>query len=524
MVLNLNVPALVEKPLIIAETRPHKITKLLNSLPVTNTSETALALQEELEILNRQKIAPDARSKALETYRPAIIELVDSLTTHFCNATLPLADQEKYDATLACALWTELAYGYKLVLLDQEAKLFKFGHSKLLTLSIQRTIDAIRRLHILHYQIYHSPPAGLWSELHQLYAFAAQRTLQDLDLESSDLLPLQAHNSISNAYKQTLLMHLVNPQHLSSKEIKQTSDYISRFADLAKIQAPGKIESSVGIFLITLNQDKPPAAHGKNSSKSDQENDLLLVTMDLARQVHNHIKLLQAGQSLLHTGLPDNANHPRYQDLLAYLLRHWGASPKRIFNRTKKNDGIELVSGLSALHSMLNGKTYSAAQSDATTDRSQVPQNTASTKPARWQVLNISAGGMALRKLPITDGNIRIGDLVGIKITPTSHWSVGTLRWASNHDHSQLDIGIQLIAPEAKPALARIVNQGELSPVLILPEIPSLKQATSLVAVPGTYSPARLLELEENGHISRIMITRLIERTNSFDRFHFSLL
>ncbi|MCB5188603.1 hypothetical protein LG200_11400 [Methylobacillus caricis] len=525
MILNLNVPALVEKPLIIAETRPHRIAKFLNSLPVTNAPETALALQEELEILNRQKISPDARSKALETYRPMVIEITDSLTTHFCNAALPLSEQEKSDAALACALWIELGYGYKLVLLDQEAKLFKFGHNKLLALSIQRAMDAIRRLNIIHYQTYHSPSTGIWTELHQLYQFAVLRSLQNIETEDQPILPGPGDSTISHVYKQALLISLIDPQHLSAKDIKQVNDYIKRFASLAQIQSPGTFDSSVGIFLISSNQDTPPVAHGKSKKKVDPDNDLLLITTDLARQVHNHIKLLQAGQNLLSTGLPEHANQPRYQDLLAYLLRHWGASPKRIFNRTAKNDGIELLIGLNSLHYAISGKAYQAPGSATAIPSSEKESATITTlKPSRWQVVNISAGGMALRKLPVTDCHIHIGDLVGVKITPSSHWSLASLRWASHHDNHQLEIGIQMISPDAKPAGARIVNQDDFVPVLLLPEIPALKQHASLIASPGTYSPARLMDLEENGTIQRIMVTRLVERSHHFDRFYFSVL
>jgi cyclic-di-GMP-binding protein len=45
-----------------------------------------------------------------------------------------------------------------------------------------------------------------------------------------------------------------------------------------------------------------------------------------------------------------------------------------------------------------------------------------------------------------------------------------------------------------------------------------------VITRPGVYAPARLLELDEQGTISRIMITKLVERTRSFERFQFSIL
>ncbi|HLD08731.1 MAG TPA: hypothetical protein VJB68_01640, partial [Methylophilaceae bacterium] len=111
-----------------------------------------------------------------------------------------------------------------------------------------------------------------------------------------------------------------------------------------------------------------------------------------------------------------------------------------------------------------------------------------------------------------------------VKNSGESHWSVGVLRWISNNEHQQLDIGTQLIAPEAKAAGARVPDQREFEPVLLLPGLPAIKQPSSVVSACGMYSPARVLELDEHGKISRIMLTRLVERTNSFERFQFSYL
>ncbi|MCB5190488.1 hypothetical protein LG198_07095 [Methylobacillus arboreus] len=511
MLLNLNVPALVDHPLIVAETRPSKITKFLNALPVTNLPETSQALQEELEILNRQKVTPDTRIKALETYRPAIISVTESLAAHYCSAPLPLPEQDKHYATLANTLWTELAYGYKIALLDLEAKLFKFGGAKPLALCLHRGLDALRMQIEIHYETYRAQPSSLWNELHQLYALATTRGLAELEVDD----PARKHKlAISHVYKQALLISLADPQHLSQRDIKLTCDYIARFAGLAQLQRPETVENPAAIFLISANGDKPPLPLGKRLRKIDEENDLFLLTMDLARQIHQHIKQSQLGPFPPEAGLPESANQPRYHDLLTYLLRQWGASPKRIYNRTPKNDGIELVIGLPALHAILYGKTL--PETDATPGKPP--------RSSRWQALNISAGGLALRKLPATEVHLHIGDLVGVRISHATHWAIGVLRWASHTENRHLDIGIQMLAPEAHSASTPITND-QTTPLLLLPEIPTLKQTPSLIGGPGSYSPAKIMDLvQEDGTSKRIMITRLIERTNQFDHFQFSAL
>lgn len=46
--------------------------------------------------------------------------------------------------------------------------------------------------------------------------------------------------------------------------------------------------------------------------------------MGLARLVHQHIQMLQAGKPAKNSGLPDNAGDLRYLDVLVYLIKHWG--------------------------------------------------------------------------------------------------------------------------------------------------------------------------------------------------------
>ena len=129
---------------------------------------------------------------------------------------------------------------------------------------------------------------------------------------------------------------------------------------------------------------------------------------------------------------------------------------------------------------------------------------------------------MALRKPVNAQDNIRVGDIVCVKEDKSTGWSVGVVRWATNDDQEYLDVGVQLIAPKAKA-----INISRVSPAihekgLLLAEVPVVKQPASIIAPSGTFGPARLLDIEEDGTIQRVMITKLIERTSRFERFGFS--
>lgn len=524
MPLSLKIPALVDKPLILAERRPQKITQFINSLPISNPLEAASVLLEEMQILNRQKVTPDIRMKTLEIYRPALTNITEMLAVQYCNAHLPLSQLAKKYAGAAESLWLELGYGYKLALVDQQNKLFSLGGTKSTALVVQRAIEAMGQLAMVYYQTYVTTPGSVWSDLHQLYLYAVQQSLQNIEV-ATGTSPNKS-TTVDLSYKQALLMVLADPQHLAPNDIKQVADYIARHAQHAQLQDLGLLENPAGIFLVSLDTDRPPIPYIKNAEQTDAGSDILLITIDLARLVHKHLQMLQSGN--LPSGLPENATDPRYQDMLAYLIKHWGASPKRIFNRTRKTNSVELGIGIATAHYFVNGEQPYVAPVEVN-DASEISASTSHTpgispqkfKPSRWQVLNISAGGMALRKFPQPEGNIRVGELLSVKDSGASHWSVGVLRWVNNNEH-QLEIGAQLIAPEAKAAGARASHQNKFEPVLILAGVPALKQPASIIAACGMYSPARMLDLDEDGKISRVMVTKLIERTNSFERFQYS--
>lgn len=518
MSLNLTVPALEEKPLIVAETRAQKVLEFLARLP-SEPSQASAVLHDEMEILNRQKISADHRLRALDLYREHIVRLAGNLADNYCNASLPLSRESKTQAAAAESLWLELSYGYKLALNDQLDQLFS-PSDKTISLTIYHAMESLRQLSMVYYETYFTVPGSIWRDWHQLYFHAAQESLHEVEL----LIDGQK-TSINLLYKQILLMALADPQHLAPQDMEQVADYIARFAHHTQLQGLGILENPAGIFVVALDSDKPPVPYIKNVEQTDDSTDILFITVDLARLVHQHLQMLQSGKTAKNTGLPENALDSKYPDMLVYLIKHWGVSPKRIYKRLKKSSRAQLGVGLMAAHYFINNEQH--YQQPGIPDESNLMEQPSVVRPAikasAWQIVNVSASGAALRKFPTVTAQVRIGELLGVKSEDDKHWSVAALRWAANNDQEQLDIGTQLLAPKAEAAGVRLANgSNPFEPALVLPAVAAINQAASIIAHCGAYAPARVLDLDQNGSISRIMITRLIERTRSFERFQFS--
>lgn len=512
MALKLHIPALKDKPIIIADTRPQKILQSLEHIHSETPLDIASHLHIELEILNRQKISPNQRLQALEAYRPLLTSTAQTLAEDYSNANLPLHDKAKLAAAATESLWLELGFGYKLALVDLQNQLIKLGSEKSSVQAIQRAMHAIAEHAMVYYQIYISPPEHIWSDLHQLYFCAVQLNIQHAKSDN----PADLGISIENTYKHALLMSLADPQHLSQKNIRLVAEYLLYQVQAAQISAVGPLSDTSGTFIISLKSNEPPVAYSKQKNAPDESSDILLNTMDLVRTIHTHLNSLQHNLLPADGSIPANAPRSDYIDLLTYLIKHWGVTFKRVFNRSHKNGEIELVAGIAAIHSMLGGahKGSYAENFEAHTP----------IMPSRWQILNISPTGMAIRRHPTAEKNIKIGGLLGVKIKDEEKWSIALVRWASCGTKERLDIGVQLIAPYAQHGIAKIDGREDDEQILLLPELPAVRQIATLVLPKGIFEPARQLTVIFNNESKRVLLTRMIERSQYFERVQYSVI
>jgi hypothetical protein len=513
MPLSLKLPSLDDNPILLAETRPHKIIEFIQKLPFGDPITAATDLIDELKILNSQKVAFANRLSTLEQYRPSAIQIFQDLIPHFSSASLPITKNEQAFADTAVQLWQEFAFGYKFALVDLQNKILNLGSSKATAQVVQRAIHALKEIALVHHLCYRSPPASLWAELHQLYFCALQQTAEKLTV--SDQLSNNNISSVNITYTHVLLMALSDPQHLANSDILKTDAYLSNVAGHAELRPLGLVENPAAVFLVALDSDKPPTPFAKNKEVPNDTTDILLITLNLARQIHQHIKSLQEGIVPKDGNLPVNALESHYEDLLSRLIRNFGKAPHRIFSRTKKSDGVELGIGLIATHNLIHegGSSFASGTSIS-----------GAIKPSRWQILNVSAGGYALRKFNSSQASARVGDVVAMKNSKSALWELAVLRWANINELNQLDVGLELISPNAIAITAKFESSAIEGEALLLPALSGLKQPASIIAARGFCKVGDTLNLNTDDKPRKIVIQKLVERTARFERYQYNLI
>lgn len=517
MPLMLNVPTPDPVEDLTVETRTKPLKEWLDNLPLANPAEAARNMSEELGALNRQKISLDTRLKLLELYRSTVQRLMPDMEAQYVAARLPLPEKNREMAMLARQLQTDLANGYKLILLNYQNARITLGKGKAAQMAAQRAISALGQILAICYQTYAPQPSGIWSEIHQIFRFAIEQDIANKLVDDAG-----RESSISLVYKQALLLALANPYHLNPGEVDCILGYLRVFGNLALLQPFAPSGNPVGLFLIGTQSDNPPQLLPDNHSGVDNRNDILLNTLELAHAIKHHLSQLAAGESPKSLHLPDSAKQAGYQDLLKRLLKQWSVAPKRVFQRSENISSTEVCIGIPALHHFLGG-----SEPGEQTDLSFV-------KPARdprfisgkWLIINESAGGLALRGAFEILPQIRPGDVIGLKSDGEHQWNVGVVRWVKSDKADHLEIGAQRLAPKAEPVMVKPSIAGPadtFQAALLLPEILLLKQPETLVAPRGTFGPQRELVIESSGGTRQFLIRadKLSEQTAGFERFQF---
>ncbi|MBV8656502.1 MAG: hypothetical protein JO142_01625 [Burkholderiales bacterium] len=504
MTIALHVPEPIAGRNLPVETNPKAVKSWLVSLPPANLAETARSIFDALTTLNRVKLDDEARLKLLEHYQVAVDLLDAPLEAVYTSASLPAKEKAKQAAVLARNLQLELANGYKLVLLDRLATRFSFGN---------RQIPELIRLLMLTYQklmwvcckSYSAIPAGVWAEVHALFHYAIQHKLIDTP---EGLSPMK---TIGGIYKQILLLALADPYRYHPAEHEKIQDLIKNYGAAAQFQPLGNTPNPAGFFLVRLESDVPPAFLGQKPFDVQASTAILLDTMEMAKHLHKALQSVE--QKAPHAS--DKAKAQAWIDLLRRVTRQWSIAPKRVFQRIRASSRVRVVGSLRLTAYYLNGATpllQPVVLSDTVVD-GEGPVSVSGgvyAQPDEWVVLNESPGGYALRMAPVPQHCVyRVGDVVGLQSEANQPWLVATVRWLQTLDDGEaLEIGVQILAPKAEPAMLRptlVSQEASFAPCLLLEEVPAIKQPPLIVAARGTYGSMRELVIYSDAgeHIVR---------------------
>jgi hypothetical protein len=458
-------------------------------------------LRTHLAALREIPATAHQRADALEQLYTRSLSVVDKLIPTLKNVTLPIPRKTRHVVRSMQDLLQALAEDTQATLDNLDEHLIR-GLRQAQDLALWRSLHALAQ-HLLISDLVASPASpGIWQQLHQSFRTASR-------LQLADSTPQGAPCSLRQTYYAALLLGCAQPASFTSREIAFVAEYLKRFADRAE-PLPEAAPESPGAFWIHSLRDTPAFACSRKTAPSDP--DIHYFSCDrLAILLETQLEALDAGRTPQQIELPEFAATPAGHGVLRRLANYWGHPGKRRFPRRRQNYRAALCSGLDSLWHLFQG------------------DDTVETDVSSWMITNESPDGYTVMHVSGKTGKLRVGDITAIRTESGNDWQICLVRWALSENPEHLELGLQILASRAVPAILALPSEtGDseneaLLPVLILPEIPMLRPSQTLVAPSGRlldqHKKLVLVINQGNIEVREMKATQLDEQTGSVEVF-----
>jgi hypothetical protein len=509
MSLALSLPAVDPHPSNPPETGLRKVVLWLDEVVRKSPAEAARLIGDALAATNRVAMSDSRRLDLAEKYWDAATNLWPQLEKQFVRASHPLAGDALESAKAALTLASELAVAYKHLLSSEANKRLSLGGQRLMVALVHRCLQCTTRVLVNSYLSYAPVPARTWHDAHLIYAFARSRNLHLVPVA-----PDQPEATPDRLTIQSLLLALANPYGFLPGQLQIVLRYVQEYAHWAKLtDVPPVHRMAKAVAIVPVGHDFPPFSANKGGSIEGSK--LFLLTFDLAFQIQEQLRALEAGGDVPSGIGRDPVARLQYVTLLKRLLRQWAIPPARQFNRLPSRARVVTCAGLAGVWQYSRG-----VHANVNRPPSGLPPM------ANCQVINHTPAGYALRQTDAVPAALRIGELVALRIEGKTSLQVAMVRWFRNTlKTSGLEFGCELLSdnPEAAAAAAEDAAPNSLQPVVVLPEDKSAgADAPAQVIVPaGAFGLEQAITLRRGSETGFAVLTKLVEQGPGFELYEF---
>lgn len=452
-------------------------------------------LATQLQTLRETPLPARQTLKLLEMLFTCATASLESRITQLSKASIPLPRPVRQQFHTLQDVLDSFALAYEIVF----KSLPHAASDSDICLPLERTAFCLSQHLYLSHLAAAPPGLGIWQRLHATF------------LQIRDKRPDPAHPQLPPAYCEALLLACAQPASFSAPELMFIAHYARSQARQLEISEAPPAEVK-GVFWIDPSRDFPAFALARRPPPADYQV-YYFSCRAMAQQAQAHLEALTQGQSAQSLQLPPLAATPAGRGTLRRLIAFWGNPGKRRFPRRRQPHRATLCSGLPRLWRML-----------------QTPEEMSSDDFSQWLITNESPDGYALMHLNGKARRVRLGDIVALRTetdaASNERWQIGLVRWAISENPEHIEIGLQVLAPEAIPALLAIPgdpgNPAQIS-ALILPALPPLRNEPVLVVPAGAINDLNhklLLLIEQaNLEIRQVRASGISEQTGRVEVF-----
>jgi hypothetical protein len=269
------------------------------------------------------------------------------------------------------------------------------------------------------------------------------------------------------------------------------------------------------VAIVPVGHDFPPFSANKGGTMDGSK--LFLLTFDLAFQLQEQLRAIEAGGSLPEGITSDAPARHQYVALLKRLLRQWAIPPARQFNRLPSRARVMICSGLGGVWQYSRGSHAGVGQPPA-----GLPPMSACT------VINHTPAGYALRQNDPHPAPLRIGDLIALRVEGRTSLQMAMVRWFRNTmKGTALEFGCELVsdAPEAAAAGREDAPGAPPVPVVVVPgeERGTHGDAVAAqIAVPaGVFQLEQAVTLKRGSATTFAVLTKFVDQGPGFELYEY---
>lgn len=516
--LRLKIPRQAPNPTASAFAHPARIKNWLAALPLGNASKTGQDLLAALQQVNRATLAPNQRYALLEEIQPCLGGVLETLRKQYSHALIPLPEKMVGLADLTRALLTEVAYGYKAVLLALIAAPAPSEPTRdMLIGASYRIVGYLSRLLVESYSVYAPEPKTLWLEVNQLFRYAERNGFH------SEIAPVTVSEgtprSIDAAYRRLLMLALANPYHLMQGEVFQVYQELDKWVASCRLVplTPGTLPK--GRLFIDFESDAPPRYAPVSLDLPPPADGRLL---DISAVL---VLLEQRTKEVMLSHRTENSQLSflgrKLRNMYKRLAEAWGIRSERLAERKRRASPVEIAVGISACHHFSgNGADFQpevseidlrqggnvsggrglslvgandtpwvsedqakrltagiiqprtsqfAADKTLTKDAwvkvysTQAQHEYQKNEPAHFEsttcrLIDESRGGLAIECGKDQQIRMNVGEVIVFRTDGQrmlGEWSIGTVRWLRITPQNDLDLGVRALADDALAVAVR---------------------------------------------------------------------
>ncbi len=513
MALKLSLPPLDANPANPPETRPAHVAKWLDEALTRHAIEAARVIGDALAAVNSVAIGDSRRLELAEKFWHTAEILWPRLELYFATASHPLRGEAQEAAKAALSLAQELFVAYKRVLEREANKRVLFGGSRMLAALVHRSMQCTWRILLNSYVAYAPILPRTWLDSHRIYAFARERNMHQRAISGDDPAATP-----ERTYLQAMLLSLANPYGFMQGQLDTVIRYVQDNSHWVKVTDEAPVHRMAkAVAIIPVGHDFPPFSASKGGSIEGTK--IFLLAFDLAFQIQEQVRILEAGGEFPPDIGRDTASRRSYITLLKRLLRQWAIPPARQFNRLSSKARVVMCAGLLGVWQYSRGRHSGVAAP---------PKATAALM--HCQVINHTPAGYALRQTDAQPESLRIGELLALRVEGRSGIQVAIVRWFRNAIRpAGLEFGCEVLSdrPEAAAATLEGTPDGKRVPVIVLP--PESKRSGSdevtpqIIVTAGTFGIDQGVALTRAGETGFAVLTKLVEQGPGFEVYEYAV-